>query len=295
VRYNAAMKLLRRVHLFAGLFMTPWVFLYGVTGFLFNHPDAFPDREVRRTGRAEIAGTELERFPTAAELAEQVVVALNARAGGTAFRLVDGGGAAYSRDLVVTATGHGREHSIRFDPDSGEALIRSTPSSEGSSSSWSAGTSVALADAPGDRLAQGVPRLLSKIGIESDETAVRNPPELICTVEQGGRFWRVAYNIQTGAISARPADGATARLSTRRLLTGMHLAFSYPSRFGVRWFWAVAVDAMFVAMVFWGLSGLLMWWQMKALRRWGIVTLVLSALVAAALGVGMHEVLASRV
>ena len=50
---------------------------------------------------------------------------------------------------------------------------------------------------------------------------------------------------------------------------------------------------MFVSMVFWGISGMLMWWQMKKLRGWGAVTLVLS-LSAAALAVGMHEVLASR-
>jgi hypothetical protein len=75
----------------------------------------------------------------------------------------------------------------------------------------------------------------------------------------------------------------------------MHLAFTYPSRVDVRWFWAVAVDAMFVAMVFWGLSGILMWWQMKNQRRWGIATLLVSALVATALAAGMHDILALQV
>ena len=35
--------LLRRVHLFLGLFLLPWAVLYGVTAFLFNHPAAFSD------------------------------------------------------------------------------------------------------------------------------------------------------------------------------------------------------------------------------------------------------------
>jgi hypothetical protein len=78
-------------------------------------------------------------------------------------------------------------------------------------------------------------------------------------------------------------------------LTGLHLSFTYPARFDARWLWAVAVDAMFVAMVFWGMSGLAMWWQMKKLRVWGIVTLALSIAVATAMALGMHEVLASRV
>ncbi len=66
---------MRRTHLFAGLFMTPWVFLYGVTGFLFNHPDAFPDRKVHTADRSVLAGTALEGFPTAPELADRVVEA----------------------------------------------------------------------------------------------------------------------------------------------------------------------------------------------------------------------------
>ena len=151
-----------------------------------------------------------------------------------------------------------------------------------------------MEDSPRDRLVRGVPALLAKLGIEAGETAIRNPPELICTVAEGARRWRIAYNVQSGALSARPANESEGRLSTRRFLTGLHLAFTYPARVDARWFWAVAVDVMFVAMVFWGSSGLLMWWQMKKLRGWGLVTLIVSAAVATLMAVGMHDVLATR-
>jgi hypothetical protein len=294
LRYNAALKLVRRVHLFAGLFMTPWVFLYGVTGFLFNHPDAFPDRAICTTDRAAIAGTGLERFPAAPELADRIVEALNARANSTGYRLIRRESAAYSRALFVTATGGGREHSVRFDPESGAALIRSTALSETSSIPWPPGTSVSLADPPRDQLTRGVPALLGKLGIDAASTTIRNPPDLVCTIENEGRRWRVAYNLQSGALSARPADDPEGGLSTRLFLTRLHLSFTYPSRIDARWFWAIAVDAMFVAMVFWGVSGLLMWWQIKKLRAWGLVILALSILVATAMAAGMHAVLAAR-
>ena len=119
--------------------------------------------------------------------------------------------------------------------------------------------------------------LLAKLGIEAKVTAVRNPPDLVCTVERDGRRWRITYNVQTGATTTRPLDDPSRRLSSRRFLTGMHLAFTYPSRLDARWFWAVAVDAMVVSMVFWGFSGLLMWWQMKKLRWSGAATLLVSA------------------
>ena len=297
VRYNAALKLVRRVHLFAGLFMTPWVFLYGVTGFLFNHPDAFPDRDVHTVGRADLSGTALEAFPTAPELAEHIVGALNAEVGTQRFQLIDCAGATYSRPLFVTATGAGREHSVRVDPETGECIIRSTTLAEGTAAHvpWPGTSSVRLADSPRERLAMGVPALLAKLGIEVDATAIRNPPDLLFTIDQAGQRWRVSYNLQTAAITARPAADAGSRLSTRQFLTRMHLAYTYPGRMDASWFWAVAVDAMFVAMVFWGISGLLMWWQMKSLRFWGTATLILSVATADALAVGMHEVLASRV
>jgi hypothetical protein len=295
VRSNAVLKLVRRMHLFAGLFMTPWVFLYGVTGFLFNHPEAFPDREVRTAGRSDLAGTPLDGFPTAPELADRIVAALNHQAGSGTFRLVDRAEATYSRTLFVTATGRGREHSVRFDPDTGEAFIRSSTLSTTRSIPWPGGTTLPLDDSPRERLSQGVPALLAKLGIEADATTVRNPPDLVCTLDQEGRRWRIAYNIQTGTLSARPADDPDGPLSTRLFLTRLHLAFSYPSRIDARWFWAVAVDAMFVSMVFWGTSGLLMWWQMKKLRGWGALALAVSAVVATAMALGMHQVLASRV
>ena len=46
-RYSVVLRLIRRIHLYTGLFMTPWVFLYGVSGFLFNHPGAFSGGDVR--------------------------------------------------------------------------------------------------------------------------------------------------------------------------------------------------------------------------------------------------------
>ena len=38
--------------------------------------------------------------------------------------------------------------------------------------------------------------------------------------------------------------------------------------------WALSVDVVIIAMVFWALSGLWMWWEMKATRFWGAVSAV---------------------
>ncbi len=118
------------------------------------------------------------------------------------FRLIDRSSASYSRALFVTATGAGREHNVRFDPETGESFIRSTKADE-AASPIATGTKLPLDDAPRDQLRKGLPALLARVGIDASAVALRNPPDLICTVEQDGRRWRLAYNLQTEAISTR--------------------------------------------------------------------------------------------
>jgi hypothetical protein len=120
---------------------------------------------------------------------------------------------------------------------------------------------------------------------------VRNPPDLAFDIEAEGRRWRTAYNLQTERITARPGDDEAGQISTRRFLTAMHLAFGYPSSPGTRWARAVLVDSMAAAMVIWGCSGLVTWWQMKSLRRYGLLAIAVSLLVSVMLAIGMHGVL----
>ena len=55
--------------------------------------------------------------------------------------------------------------------------------------------------------------------------------------------------------------------------------------------WAIVVDVMAFVMVYWGASGLLMWWQIKSTRRLGLGLMALSAIAATLVAVGMHAVI----
>ncbi len=120
-----------------------------------------------------------------------------------------------------------------------------------------------------------------------DEVILRSVPELTFIVDAEGRLWNVTYNLYRGSIAAQPVDSGPQHVSVRRFLTGLHLAHGFPEDINARWFWAVAVDAMFLAIVFWALSGILMWWQIRAVRRWGFVTLVVGGIAFIALAIGM--------
>src|SRR5262249_44550155 len=128
------------------------------------------------------------------------------------------------------------------------------------------------------------------------EVTVTSVPDLSFRMSDGTKVWTVTYNAMAGTVSGTSADSAPPpeEMSTRRFLTRLHLAHGYPGTTNTRWFWAVLVDAMSFVLVFWGVSGIFMWWQIKATRKFGFLVLVLSAVAAIALGFGMHEVLSPR-
>jgi hypothetical protein len=61
---------------------------------------------------------------------------------------------------------------------------------------------------------------------------------------------------------------------TTTFLNRFHHRRTYQQRFAADQLMAVSIDVVVVAMVFWALSGIWMWWEMKATRRWATVCLV---------------------
>jgi hypothetical protein len=293
------MRLVRRTHLFAGLFMLPWVVLYGVTAFLFNHPDAFPDHPPRTFGAAEFSGTAVEGLPSPAEAAAQVVAALRAEAAGRSdplagCELAHPEQASYSRDdLFALARGGGQEHVIQFDLTTNTGVIRSRPVGPIAEAVPFAPTRGVRIDRPlPERFEASLPIILNRLGLAHEEVTLDVVPDLVFLLEADGRLWRVTYDMQRGRAVIVPLGSPGEPLSTRQFLTRLHLAHGYTSNASSRWFWAVVVDAMCVVMLFWAVSGVLMWWQIKAVRGWGLAVLALSGLTATLLAVGMYRALA---
>jgi hypothetical protein len=143
-----------------------------------------------------------------------------------------------------------------------------------------------------DEFRRSVPVILERIGFASGEVTITSLPEVSFPLEAEGKVWTATYNPLTGSLQGTlPEQQEPRDLSTRQLLLSLHVAHGYPHEANARWYWAVIVDAMAAIMCFWALTGLLMWWQIKATRRLGTVVLVLSGAVAFALGYGMLDAL----
>lgn len=324
--YKRAMHLVRRGHLYLGLFLLPWAILYGITGFLFNHPTAFSDRNTASFGAASLVGSAFLPGPTPASIAEQVVAGLNTRSGSlTTYSLVDPESVKYGPRSLAFATAtleDGRKVSLLFDVVYGSGTVREQPntpppapakpapfaiqSGRGGSTGTGRGGRNANTNAPAanpltvpnplhERVQAAIPAALAATGFPAAiESVVTSVPDLIFTLQDAeGQVWRVNYNAMKGTVSGTVAEQkpASESLSVRRFLLRLHTAHGYPAEGGSKWWWAVIVDAMAFVMVFWGASGLLMWWQIKATRRIGIPILISSAVTATVLTMGMYALL----
>lgn len=311
----------RRLHMYFGLFLFPWALLYGVTAFLFNHPTAFSDEAVTTYGSDIVAGTALENLPDARAMAAQILDELNARHKPAApYKLVDPNGAKFVREFAVGAVKtEGQQIRVVVNLITGGGTIRGAPKhseeqsarapfalGRGSSSSGgrrprrdSSGAAAHPDGGPGillpnpihERMKSAISLILERTGFPSGEVTVASVPDLTFSVEADGKVWIATYNPMTGSVSGKPADSSSEPLAARRFLLRLHTTHGYPGEINGRWFWALIVDGMAFTMCFWGLSGLVMWWQIKATRKPGLVILLLSTVAATALGCAMHAVM----
>ena len=290
-RFNQVMRVVRRTHLYTGLFMTPWVFLYGISGMLFNHPDQFADQQVTSFGASETAGTSLEHGLAPEALARRVVAALNAADAESSpgYRLVRPEEAAFNRDLFASVRGDNRSRAVRVDLEHGTGTVRFQEPVENKTKVLTTKGALKLDPAPFEPVTRSLPQVLRNMGLPGETAVVRTAPDLGFLMEGQGQTWRVLYNPTNGQVSARP-ESAKIPVSTRRFMILLHVAHEFPSKINARWVWAIAVDLMFVSMVGWGFTGLLMWWQMKNVRRIGLLVLIASALTATAMAIGMHQI-----
>lgn len=314
--FRRVMQFVRRTHLYVGLFLFPWAILYGVTGFLFNHPTILADTPTTSYVRSDLAGTALENLPPLGDQAAAVIVALNDQQQPvTPFRLAEGPVRYATRDsFIATVKANQRSFFVTFDPKTASGVIRETTPKQAAAdpAPFATGktdaprqrgmgmmgpmkhddTGVKLSDSLTDRLKSAIPTLMERKGFPAGDVTITTAPDIKFPVEAEGKVWTATFNPLTTSVSGvsgmEPGD-----LSFRSFLLRMHLTRGYPGGVNTKWVWAVGVDAIALTLCFWGVSGLFMWWQIKATRKAGLVVLMVSGVLATALGFGMHGLLAA--
>ncbi|QDT14834.1 PepSY domain-containing protein [Alienimonas californiensis] len=286
---SRALMLVRRVHLYAGLFLLPWVFLYGVTGAMFNHHDLFPHPTIETVdARGSLIG-----LPTPAALAEQVTAALDAHAADATVALHPDGVPEYTGDLMFETWEGGARRVVHLDPITGAATVETFPENAEQPEALLKATNLKLSPDPFLDSQQDARTVLQKAGIDQ-----KQPPKplgwtkLNYLVTVDGEPARVTYVLKDGHVDVERYTGEDG-MNPRAFFLRLHTSHGQPPHWNYRFVWSLFVDAMAIAMVGWGLTGLVMWWTIKRTRLFGAAVLAASVATAAVMYFGMEHYYAS--
>lgn len=265
-------KLIRRVHLYLGLVLVPWVLLYGATAVLFNHGDWFTERHY-----SAVEAIPLDTYPTAESLAEQAVSGL----GTEGIELLPGT-ARFVGHFSFRGKNDSHRARVSLASDGSGGMLRMGPTSA-KGPDWAS----ALDDwAP-------IPKTMKRaletnaLAVANDQGAamkalrLRSYPSVRFQVRDQGVLRTVEVEMD-GEMDVKDGEGIS---PLRNRLMRLHTLHGRPGYDGSRWWWSLMVDLMGVAMILWGFTGLLMWWTVRPTRRSGAVAL--------SVGVGVMCVLAA--
>lgn len=280
--------LLRRIHLYAGLFLLPWVFLYGLTGAMFNHQGLLPEAQIQTIASSVLAETKLQDFPSPQQFAEQVVVAIGKAAPDTDVQLDDSHAPQWTNDVMFYVTEAGKKHAVHFDPVKKTAWVATFPAEvEKREPMLKDVKNVQIAPSPYVMARETVPTVLSEIGIETEakpKPLGYSKLNFIASID--GTPARVTYVLRDGHIDITKHDGNDG-LSFRHFFLRLHTSHGQPPHWNGRMVWSLFVDTMAIAMLTWGLTGLVMWWQIKRTRLIGGFVIGASIATAAMVYVSM--------
>lgn len=282
------LKVVRRVHLYAGLFLLPWLMFFGVSGILFNHPNVGEDVVGRRVSPADIEqATSLAPWP-ASQVGRDVVAYLNQHGVGR-YDVDADFDARYSGLIIFKAPSADGQHTFLFEPQSTRGILA---------------TRKARPEGPAAPFSKTVAKL-PQYNFEGLDTQVAGLMEHKSVVSKGplraqdhmapkvefrmrdaeGTRWNVTYDLATGEVDGRRTDQFPS-VGISQLFAKLHTTHHFTLGLRAQWFWALFEDLLGLAMVLWALTGLFMWWQLKPTRTIGIAVLLASLGLAGAIMAG---------
>lgn len=272
-RWSQLLRLARRVHLYFGLAMLPWVALYAISGFLFNHPWAFDgDHDAHQFGADAAIPGAMEHLVDATTAADAVIDAIAVEAPAASVVRTDDLPARFERSLSATAQTSDGQQQLFIDVVRRSGVLsrkddRREPAPD-ALTELSSVTPEGVSAATFDAMAA---EAFAELGVEADAVEVTGAPRLRFSAEVDGERWLVTYQAQGGKLvwEPAPADGPP----LERLLAKLHMTHVYPATLSAAWVHTFIVDLVAVAMLLWVVTGTLMWWQMRRLRRVGTVVL----------------------
>lgn len=263
-------KFNRRVHLYTGLIMVPYIFVFGLSGLIFNHPTMFSNRSSdtfemdKRTDFQEI-------FPNIEDLAASITDSIiNEKIiSNPAIENVK-----YSNTMILRNANDIADYRMQIDIPSSRVQLITLPDfvNEGPVVRGNLDFDLKI---DSQMLLSRAEDILRNKGIEPGQSRVQRIPNLIFDLKNKTKSYRVTYNLTSG--NYRIDDLSKRDFKISYMLTNLHESHGYPvAGFSFTWLWVFFADVLAVLMIVWAISGLIMWFKMKRQFTIGVTLLSIS-------------------
>lgn len=280
-RHNFTIKFFRRTHLYFGLALVPFVLLYGITALLFNHPSWFSSSTTTTNDPAMFEALDL---PTSQLLGQELLAAIAVETD-LPIELVEDSDPVLRGLYTIDIQNEDERRRYRLYPNSMISTLSVTPlagEEEEEVRVFPEKIDLSGADGMNDLIVERIEELS---GMES--ASVRGTPDLEMRVRADDQEWVLAYDLRTGSLSERKAEDPRREFDFRSYLLRLHKSRGYPMEFSARTFWGVIVDITGCLMIFWAISGIIMWWQLRPTRNLGGLTMLIGLVLSGALAYAM--------
>ncbi len=243
---------------------------------MYNHQWLFPEKPFLAVTSDQLADSSLAQFPTAEQLAEQVVQELAKAAPDSTIALADNHGAEFNNNLVLEVRNGQTKHAVHIDPVRHSSQISELPANQQPESLLNDVHTLQLSPDPYDFAKQAVPHILTESGVPSDGSI--HPLgwcKLNFLANVDGEPARVTYVLRDSHVDVSKFVGDDG-MTPRQFFMRLHTSHGQPPHWNARMIWSVFLDTMAIAMVTWGATGLVMWWQIKRTRLIGMVVIAAS-------------------
>ena len=276
-------KLNRRVHLYAGLIMIPYILIFGVSGFLFNHPTLLIDRSVKSFELVEREGFN-SLFPNINQLAASIADSI-VNSGLISNPIIEN--VKYNNTMILRNLNDVADYRIQVDVPTSKVQQMTLPDfAENTiiaSGNYNLGVNI-----NSDDLFTRVDQLLKAQGIDPGVSRVQRIPDLIFDLKSNDSQYRVTYNLTSG--NYRISDLNKRKFKVNYFLVNIHQEHGYPiSGFSIKWLWVFFADSLSILMIIWSISGIIMWYKMKKSLTIGAVVLATSLLISIIIIIKSYE------
>ena len=273
----------RRLHLYSGLFMIPFVLVFGLSGMFFNHT-SWMSEKTSTVFEAHVLAELLGHYPPAEGLADELLAVVADREAWTNARAAE---VRWSGPSILRTRVDRTDHRLEVDPNASRAMLLTMPDFA-LAPPIASGQDDSLTVTDNAALVESFEEWLVARGLESGASRVQRGAELLVDVEVDDRTLRVELDPSTGSYRVHDLDDR--KFSTRDFLENLHVIHRYPlSKSDPAWTWVLLADALAALMIVWAVSGVIMWLRMPRILLAGLAFMVASSLVFAALAFALRE------